>query len=153
MIEKRYRLKLNDKILSLRNAVPALRGASNLTEDQQLLDSGRGGTSGKLNKGTVLTKATEYIKQLEREKSTLEEQVKTLGDELAKRDLSEQGFEWGGVAAASSKTRDDENVNGMISPESCTSLMSPEAEGSLFAAEVDVLEKLRPRKRVKVGKV
>jgi hypothetical protein len=158
MIEKRYRLKLNDKILSLRNAVPALRGPSNLTEDQQLLDSGRGGTSGKLNKGTVLTKATEYIKQLEREKSTLEEQVKTLRDELAKRDLSEQGFEWGGVAAASSKTRDDENVyvvpvNGMISPESCTSLMSPEAEGSLFAAEVDVLEKLRPRKRVKVGTV
>jgi hypothetical protein len=158
MIEKRYRLKLNDKILSLRNAVPALRGPSNLTEDQQLLDSGRGGTSGKLNKGTVLTKATEYIKQLEREKSTLEQQVKALQDELAKRNnMSEQGFEWGGVAAAS-KTRDDERVfnvpiNGMISPESCTSLMSPEAEGPLFAAEVDVLEKLRPRKRVKFEKV
>ena len=72
MIEKRYRLKLNDKILSLRNAVPALRSPStSITEHP---DSGRG-IANKLNKGTVLTKATEYIHQLEREKSTLEKEV------------------------------------------------------------------------------
>jgi hypothetical protein len=160
MIEKRYRLKLNDKIMSLRNAVPALRGpASDMTEDQQLLDSGRGGTSGKLNKGTVLTKATEYIQQLEEEKEALEQQVARLKEQLAA--TSGQGFEWGGVAAAS-KTHNvgtgyTVSTNGMLSPESCISLMSPEAEGTLFTDEFtklrpDVFEKLRPRKRARTGR-
>jgi hypothetical protein len=149
MIEKRYRLKLNDKILSLRNAVPALRSplGSTTTED---LDSGRG-IANKLNKGTVLTKATEYIQQLEREKRTLEQEVASLKEQLAviKRERTlGQGFDWGGVAAitASNMTRHDEKFliipsNGMISPKSCTSLMSPEAEGTLFE-EMVVIENL-----------
>ena len=154
MIEKRYRLKLNDKILSLRNAVPALRSppSGETTED---LDSGRG-IPNKLNKGTVLTKATEYIQQLEREKRTLEQEVASLKEQLAvikHERTSGQGFDWGGVAAATASimTHHDENFlivpsNGMISPKSCTSLMSPEAEGTLSDEMVEV-EKVRPRKR------
>ena len=126
MIEKRYRLKLNDKILSLRNAVPALRGQ---TQDAVI--------PGKLNKGTVLTKATEYIQQLEREKNDLEREVERLRQELEAR----KGFEWGGVANVVV------NENCMISPESCTSVMSPpEGEGMWFGEAYD----LRPRKRVRV---
>jgi Helix-loop-helix DNA-binding domain len=157
VIEKRYRLKLNDKILSLRNAVPALRGPlPNVTEDQQLLDSSRGGTSGKLNKGTVLTKATEYIKQLEDEKAALEQQVERLKEQLeaATRNTSGQDFERGGVAAASETQKFGTgfvvSTNGMLSPKSCISLTSPEAEGTLF---MEVIEKCRPRKRVKIGRV
>jgi hypothetical protein len=152
MIEKRYRLKLNDKILSLRNAVPVLRDLS--TED----DPARG-ISSKLNKGTVLTKATEYIRQLEREKESLEREVASLKEQLAaaspKREKDiEQDFDCGGAAAASSlTTRGNEKYNfsipnsGMISPESCTSLMSPKAEGTLFEDNVAVVAKSRSRKR------
>lgn len=138
MIEKRYRLKLNDKILSLRNAVPALR--NDLQEDPATLDSIRGL---KLNKGTVLTKATEYIKQLEQEKEALEAEVASLKHQLVI--ARGQDFEWGGVAAV----KEEKIYTGMISPESCTSEMSPEAEGMLFG---QTAEKARSRKRVKVGR-
>jgi hypothetical protein len=128
-----------------------------MTEDQQLLDSGRGGISGKLNKGTVLTKATEYIKQLEDEKAALEQQVGRLKEELqeaVRHNSSGQDFEWGGVAAASETqtfgTGCVVSTNGMLSPESCISLTSPEAEGTLF---MEVSEKRRPRKRVKIRRV
>jgi hypothetical protein len=138
MIEKRYRLKLNDKILSLRNAVPALR--NDMQEDPTTLDSIR---ALKLNKGTVLTKATEYIKQLEQEKEALETEVANLKQQLA---ISRgRDFDWGGVAAVN----EEKVYTGMISPESCTSEMSPEAEGMLFEQVVE--EKVvRSRKRVKV---
>ena len=136
MIEKRYRLKLNDKILSLRNAVPALR--NDMHEDPATLDSIR---ALKLNKGTVLTKATEYIKQLEQEKEALEAEVANLKQQLAI--ARGRDFEWGGVAAMS----EEQVYPGMISPESCTSEMSPEAKGTLFE---EVVEKVRSRKRVKV---
>lgn len=123
IIEKRYRVKLNAQLLSLKNAVPALRTAALSSEDEP----GRG-----VAKARVLEKATEYIHQLEREKRELEQQVLVLKDEVERLKAKPgQGFEWGGVAAS-------EHVNGrvpssgMISPESCTSLMSPEAEGTLF---------------------
>ena len=137
MIEKRYRLKLNDKILSLQNAIPAFRSPlATPTEDPN--DPGPR-LSSKLNKGTILTKATEYIQQLEREKSSLEHEVASLKKQLAalKCERPEQGFQRGGVAAASEMmTCDNEKIlivpsNGMLSPESCTSVMSPEAEGIL----------------------
>jgi uncharacterized protein (UPF0335 family) len=138
MIEKRYRLKLNDKILSLRNAVPALR--NDMQEDPATLDSIR---ALKLNKGTVLTKATEYIKQLEQEKEALETEVANLKQQLT---MSRgRDFDWGGVAAVN----EEKVYTGMISPESCTSEMSPEAEGMLFEQVVE--EKVvRSRKRAKV---
>ncbi|KAL1837871.1 hypothetical protein VTJ49DRAFT_3297 [Mycothermus thermophilus] len=92
MIEKRYRTNLNEKIARLRDAVPALRqmaqrnrlaslgangnGNENLEDDAEegtgvaLFSTGAGAT--KLNKATILSKATEYILQLERRNQGLE---------------------------------------------------------------------------------
>ncbi|KAI1374488.1 hypothetical protein F4677DRAFT_455475 [Hypoxylon crocopeplum] len=70
MIEKRYRTNLNDKIAALRDSVPSLRIMSksargeDTTEDREEL---HGLTPAhKLNKATVLSKATEYIRHLEK---------------------------------------------------------------------------------------
>jgi hypothetical protein len=143
MIEKRYRLKLNDKILSLQNAVPALRTPTSPSED---LQSGRGAAS-KLNKGTVLTKATEYIQQLEHEKHQLEQEVTMLKEQLAaaanrSTESDKQNFEMGGAADTMMRYETFSSDTGMISPESCTSLMSPEAEGNRMFEEVIAVEKL-----------
>ncbi|KAG9242995.1 helix-loop-helix DNA-binding domain-containing protein [Calycina marina] len=73
MIEKRYRTNLNDKIAVLRDSVPSLRvakkgkGASEKSEDLHGLTPAH-----KLNKATVLSKATEYIAHLEKRTSTVE---------------------------------------------------------------------------------
>ena len=89
MIEKRYRNNLNDKISALRDAVPALRvmvhrleGHGGSGDDD--VDGGRrmnaqdfeedlGGLAPahKLNKATILSKATEYIAHLERKNRAL----------------------------------------------------------------------------------
>lgn len=82
MIEKRYRTNLNDKIAQLRDAVPALRvvvqrlegGPDEQGEDAGFLDDEFSGLApvAKLNKATILSKATEYIAQLERRNRNLE---------------------------------------------------------------------------------
>ncbi|KAK3997429.1 helix-loop-helix DNA-binding domain-containing protein [Cladorrhinum sp. PSN332] len=83
MIEKRYRTNLNDKIAQLRDAVPSLRlvaqrmehpGMFDDCDDAQFGDDGLAGLShaAKLNKATILAKATEYICQLERRNQGLE---------------------------------------------------------------------------------
>ncbi|KAH6855345.1 helix-loop-helix DNA-binding domain-containing protein [Chaetomium sp. MPI-CAGE-AT-0009] len=84
MIEKRYRTNLNDKITQLRDAVPSLRllaqqrstttatdGADGDEAEDAGLALGHGG-GGRLNKATILSKATEYIMQLERRNMGLE---------------------------------------------------------------------------------
>ncbi|KAB5583294.1 hypothetical protein GE09DRAFT_1211898 [Coniochaeta sp. 2T2.1] len=78
MIEKRYRTNLNDKIAALRDSVPALRIMSksargeDTTEDREEL---HGLTPAhKLNKATVLSKATEYIRHLEKRNNRLLEE-------------------------------------------------------------------------------
>ncbi|SCO34513.1 related to myc-type bHLH transcription factor [Fusarium fujikuroi] len=75
MIEKRYRTNLNDKIAALRDSVPSLRIMSksargeDTTEDREEL---HGLTPAhKLNKATVLSKATEYIRHLEKRNNRL----------------------------------------------------------------------------------
>ncbi|KAI3320225.1 hypothetical protein HD806DRAFT_524897 [Xylariaceae sp. AK1471] len=75
MIEKRYRTNLNDKIAALRDSVPSLRIMSksargeDTTNDREEL---HGLTPAhKLNKATVLSKATEYIRHLEKRNSRL----------------------------------------------------------------------------------
>ncbi|KAI1325042.1 hypothetical protein F5Y16DRAFT_411640 [Xylariaceae sp. FL0255] len=75
MIEKRYRTNLNDKIAALRDSVPSLRIISksargeDTTEDREEL---HGLTPAhKLNKATVLSKATEYIRHLEKRNTRL----------------------------------------------------------------------------------
>ncbi|TQS32244.1 hypothetical protein Golomagni_07447, partial [Golovinomyces magnicellulatus] len=75
MIEKRYRNNINDKIAALRDSVPSLRIMSksargeDTTMDREEL---HGLTPAhKLNKATVLSKATEYIRHLEKRNNRL----------------------------------------------------------------------------------
>jgi hypothetical protein len=113
MIEKRYRNNINEKIAALRDAVPSLRpmarrmeregragsisGSGLLgTEESILMDDAEvlsleteqhllGGLAPahKLNKGTVLSKATEYIAHLERNNAALSREVRELRNRLA----------------------------------------------------------------------
>ncbi|KAI9734113.1 MAG: hypothetical protein M1818_006684 [Claussenomyces sp. TS43310] len=75
MIEKRYRTNLNDKIAALRDSVPSLRVMSKSArgEDASLDKEDLQGLTPahKLNKATVLSKATEYIRHLEKRNTRL----------------------------------------------------------------------------------
>jgi hypothetical protein len=93
MIEKRYRNNLNDKIAALRDSVPALRVMVHRLEngqteagagedDEAFVGAADGGgqdeedlgglaPAHKLNKATILGKATEYILHLERRNQNL----------------------------------------------------------------------------------
>lgn len=72
VIEKRYRNNLNDKIQELRDSVPSLRAMSrpNGKENDDSEDLEGLTPAHKLNKATVLAKATEYIKHLEKRNKT-----------------------------------------------------------------------------------
>lgn len=81
MIEKRYRTNINQKILALRNCVPSLRCvvAANGCEQQPTNEDLEGLTpASKLNKATVLTKATEYIMHLQSRNAMLLEEIAEL---------------------------------------------------------------------------
>lgn len=81
MIEKRYRTNLNDKIAALRDSVPSLRvmSRSGNGEDEDDQEDLEGLTPAhKLNKATVLSKATEYIRHLEKRNKRLQEEVNSL---------------------------------------------------------------------------
>lgn len=80
MIEKRYRTNLNDKIAALRDSVPALRvmvhrlerqGSDEAEDDYPEEDLGGLAPAHKLNKATILSKATEYIAHLEKKNKSL----------------------------------------------------------------------------------
>ncbi|KAH6900694.1 helix-loop-helix DNA-binding domain-containing protein [Thelonectria olida] len=79
-IERKYRTNLKDKIAELRDAVPALKSIpEDGGEDEE--ESSNPQRAPKVSKGTVLTKATEYIQYLERRnKAILKEH-----QELARR--------------------------------------------------------------------
>ncbi|KAK0628977.1 helix-loop-helix DNA-binding domain-containing protein [Bombardia bombarda] len=62
-IERKYRTNLKDKIAELRDAVPALHTISENGGDD---DGSQPSRTAKVSKGTILTKATEYIQFLER---------------------------------------------------------------------------------------
>jgi len=76
MIEKRYRTNLNDKIAALRDSVPSLRIMSKSARGEDTADDReelQGLTPAhKLNKATVLSKATEYITHLEKRNKRLQ---------------------------------------------------------------------------------
>jgi hypothetical protein len=123
MIEKRYRTNLNMKIFDLRHAVPSLRVAERLISGAVTLSQctvtgtyGRGlpgqkaedggpiedleglQPAAKLNKATVLAKAVEYIRFLEkrhvkahRERDALGRQCRTLQEFWLKRGLRVPG--------------------------------------------------------------
>ncbi|KAI1089753.1 hypothetical protein F5B19DRAFT_485036 [Rostrohypoxylon terebratum] len=87
MIEKRYRTNLNDKIAALRDSVPSLRIMSksargeDTTEDREEL---HGLTPAhKLNKATVLSKATEYIRHLEKRNLRLIDENSAMSQRIA----------------------------------------------------------------------
>ncbi|KAI9697822.1 MAG: hypothetical protein M1836_004498 [Candelina mexicana] len=75
MIEKRYRTNLNDKIAALRDSVPSLRhisrGSTGNADEDDAEDLDGLSPAHKLNKATVLSKATEYIRHLEKTNSQL----------------------------------------------------------------------------------
>lgn len=79
MIEKRYRTNLNDKIAALRDSVPSLRvmsrgnGAAEEDDDPEDLEGLT--PAHKLNKATVLSKATEYIRHLEKRNKRLQDEL------------------------------------------------------------------------------
>ncbi|KAL4873917.1 hypothetical protein BDV12DRAFT_191785 [Aspergillus spectabilis] len=74
VIEKRYRANLNEKIAELRDSVPSLRtskGSGAIDDD----DDAEGVTpANKLNKASILSKATEYIRHLETRNTRLEDE-------------------------------------------------------------------------------
>lgn len=77
MIEKRYRTNINEKILALRDCVPSLRcvvdGSPTAEKDLDGLTP-----ASRLNKATVLTKATEYILHLQSKNDSLLKEVSDL---------------------------------------------------------------------------
>jgi len=79
MIEKRYRTNLNDKISQLRDSVPSLRGMPKSAAGAIECDEDREDLEGlvpthKMNKATILSKATEYIQYLSRANKRLEDE-------------------------------------------------------------------------------
>ena len=75
-IERKYRTNLKDRISELRDAIPSLRPNP---EDPDDMTSAR--AAPKVSKGTVLSKATEYIHQLERRNRAMA----LKNDELSRR--------------------------------------------------------------------
>ncbi|UNI18209.1 hypothetical protein JDV02_004491 [Purpureocillium takamizusanense] len=78
-VERKYRTNLKVKIAELRDAVPALQ-SPNADADSEG-GSGNQGTP-KVSKGTVLTKATEYIQQLEQRNKTIMQEHQQLARRL-----------------------------------------------------------------------
>lgn len=89
MIEKKYRTNINLKIVALRDAVPALRIAAG-SKDVTVADLEGLTPAQKLNKASVLTKATEYIKHLENKNQILKQQNLALQRLIQQADLRGQ---------------------------------------------------------------
>ncbi|KAH6618000.1 hypothetical protein B0J18DRAFT_483118 [Chaetomium sp. MPI-SDFR-AT-0129] len=70
-IERKYRTNLKDRILELQNAVPALRVSQDKNDEDD--EETHPGNPPKISKSMVLTKATEYIRDLERRNKDLVE--------------------------------------------------------------------------------
>ncbi|RPA89468.1 hypothetical protein L873DRAFT_1721720 [Choiromyces venosus 120613-1] len=109
MIEKRYRTNLNDKIAALRDSVPSLRvmaGTSKLGEDDDEEDLEGLTPAHKLNKATVLAKATEYIRHLEKRTKRLQDENDQLKNRLAAFEkLATMGGSMGGAGQSGNGSR------------------------------------------------
>jgi hypothetical protein len=86
VIEKRYRANLNEKITELRDSIPSLRGLTRDTNGGASIHDDDFSTGNKLNKASILSKATEYIRHLELRNSRLEEENKALKTKLRQLD-------------------------------------------------------------------
>ncbi|KAK6881786.1 Transcription factor CPH2 [Candida tropicalis] len=91
MIEKKYRTNINTKIMALRDAVPALRIAAGC-DDVSIADLEGLTPASKLNKASVLTKATEYIKHLEAKNAILKQQNMELQRLIQQANLNPQSL-------------------------------------------------------------
>ncbi|KAK3292685.1 uncharacterized protein B0H64DRAFT_329270 [Chaetomium fimeti] len=78
-IERKYRTNLKDRISELRDAVPALRTISEEGDEGEEMQPSR---AAKVSKGTVLTKATEYIQLLERRNKQIAQEHRDLSRRL-----------------------------------------------------------------------
>ncbi|KAL4894418.1 hypothetical protein BDV59DRAFT_11245 [Aspergillus ambiguus] len=86
VVEKRYRANLNEKIAELRDSVPSLR-ATKASNVGILDDEDEGVTHTKqLNKASILSKATEYIRHLEIRNKRLEDENTGLKNRLRQVD-------------------------------------------------------------------
>ncbi|WBW71555.1 membrane-tethered transcription factor [Schizosaccharomyces osmophilus] len=85
VVEKKYRSNLNDKITELRNAIPSLQSMCSKIGSKS--DDGKNVSFNmsirKLNKATVLSKATEYIRHLRSENKRLVEENQHLQSRLS----------------------------------------------------------------------
>ncbi|KIW03560.1 hypothetical protein, variant [Verruconis gallopava] len=103
MIEKRYRTNLNDKIAALRDSVPSLRVMSRANaadDDEEEVDLEGLAPAHKLNKATVLSKATEYIRHLEKRNKKLQDELSALKKQLESYEkMSMTSFAYSGNVA------------------------------------------------------
>lgn len=86
VIEKRYRANLNDKIAELRDSVPSLRTKNPNGDSNEENDDAEATPASKLNKASILSKATEYIKHLEIRNKRLEDENTGLKNRLRQVD-------------------------------------------------------------------
>jgi len=115
MIEKRYRTNLNDKIAALRDSVPSLRvmaGTSKIRDDDEEEDLEGLTPAHKLNKATVLAKATEYIRHLEKRSKKLQEENEHLKNRLS---AFEKLAAMGGAMAGPGRTASTGPGGGLMS--------------------------------------
>jgi hypothetical protein len=86
VIEKRYRANLNEKIAELRDSVPSLRASYKQANGNSGDDDDGVTSASKLNKASILSKATEYIRHLEIRNKRLEEENTALKIRLRQLD-------------------------------------------------------------------
>ncbi|GMM36094.1 Hms1 protein [Saccharomycopsis crataegensis] len=94
MVEKKYRTNINTKILALRDAVPSLRVTALGGTDSSSIDLDGLTPASKLNKASVLTKATEYIQHLEKKNKKLvkeNEELRNILSQVGGRNVNDSG--------------------------------------------------------------
>ncbi|KAM3548457.1 hypothetical protein ARSEF4850_009403 [Beauveria asiatica] len=108
-VERKYRTNLKDRIAELRAAVPALQAQHDGESDGGGGGGGGGGgassSAPKVSKGTVLSKATEYIRQLEQANRAMMHERRQLVERLHTLEAMLQnagGGVWGGQVPAAS---------------------------------------------------
>lgn len=106
VIEKRYRNNLNDKILELRDSVPSLRAMTKSSEGPDSEDLEGLAPAHKLNKSTVMAKATEYIRHLEKRNKSISDEMDAMKSRLAQLEK----------AFARSSTVQDSQMNATANP-------------------------------------